>query len=121
MFNKIEYMRAYRRTNRKRLAEYMRAYRAKHPDSNTTIARKFRREHPKRAKEIVDKYRAKDPQRYKAQMALGWQVYTGKIKRPIKCSSCKKKAFVEGHHDDYGKPLEVRWLCKPCHTKQHSK
>jgi hypothetical protein len=26
---------------------------------------------------------------------------------------------VEGHHTDYSKPLEVRWLCIPHHQAQH--
>jgi hypothetical protein len=30
------------------------------------------------------------------------------------CEVCGTEK-VEAHHDDYAKPLEVRWLCKPHH------
>lgn len=34
------------------------------------------------------------------------------------CETCGD-AFAEKHHDDYDKPLEVRWLCRPCHLAEH--
>ncbi len=41
----------------------------------------------------------------------------GLLKRE-KCERCGAKD-VEKHHDDYSKPLEVRWLCRGCHRLLH--
>lgn len=36
----------------------------------------------------------------------------------LPCEVCKNKK-VEAHHDDYSKPLEIRWLCKMHHYEHH--
>ena len=35
------------------------------------------------------------------------------------CEICGD-SIVEAHHDDYSKPLEVRWLCQSHHKQWHA-
>ena len=37
---------------------------------------------------------------------------------PEPCEVCGSDE-AEKHHDDYGKPLQVRWICRPCHLALH--
>jgi ribosome-binding protein aMBF1 (putative translation factor) len=37
---------------------------------------------------------------------------------PEPCEVCGTET-VEAHHDDYDKPLEVRWLCRRHHSEVH--
>ena len=39
------------------------------------------------------------------------------LKEP--CEKCGTKINVQAHHDDYFKPLEVRWLCITHHREHH--
>ena len=43
----------------------------------------------------------------------------GKIKKQP-CQVCGELK-VEAHHDDYSKPLEIKWLCREHHIDLHSK
>jgi DNA-binding XRE family transcriptional regulator len=53
--------------------------------------------------------------RRKASLALA----RGLIERRA-CETCSNSK-AEMHHDDYSKPLAVRWLCKPCHAAHHAR
>lgn len=35
------------------------------------------------------------------------------------CEVCGGTRNVDGHHDDYARPLEVRWLCRMHHMSLH--
>lgn len=45
----------------------------------------------------------------------------GTLVRPALCSECGSDRHVpiSAHHDDYNKPLDVRWLCAVCHKVAH--
>jgi len=47
-------------------------------------------------------------------------VKNSKITRPEVCSTCSRKTKLQGHHEDYDKPLDVVWLCASCHKKLHN-
>jgi ribosomal protein S27AE len=53
-----------------------------------------------------------------ARIALGNAVQQGKIKRQP-CEKCGVER-AQAHHDDYSKPLEVRWLCPKHHAEEHA-
>ena len=55
--------------------------------------------------------------KFLARAILKNAVKIGVIIRPNKCSNCKIRCKPRGHHSDYSKPLEVKWLCRNCHFK----
>lgn len=68
-------------------------------------------------KRVCAEWAAKYPERRRAQIALGNAVRDRRIKRPDTCQRCGIAGRIEAHHADYSKPLEVEWLCKPCHAQ----
>lgn len=61
-------------------------------------------------------FRAANPEKVKAQAAVARAVKRGELARPTECEDCGEECRVQGHHPDYGQPLEVEWLCAPCHS-----
>ncbi len=58
----------------------------------------------------------RNPEKFAAQVLFRNAVARGAIQRQL-CEKCGKKA--QGHHDDYSKPFEVRWLCVKHHAEHH--
>jgi hypothetical protein len=47
---------------------------------------------------------------------------TGVLKRPRRCSRCRKRCKPDAHHHQGYKPphdLDIVWLCKYCHIREH--
>ena len=66
------------------------------------------------------RWRKKHPERGRAHSAVERALRAGKlVKQP--CEKCGSTHRVHGHHDDYDKPLEVRWLCPLHHAEERLK
>lgn len=65
--------------------------------------------------------RKRDKIKTKAHYLVDRAIKKGLLVRPKKCSKCNNPSLVEGHHDDYDKPLDVIWLCPTCHSMRHPK
>lgn len=43
----------------------------------------------------------------------------GILVNPGECEKCFANKPLVKHHTDYDKPLEITWLCRSCHKKEH--
>lgn len=87
-------------------------YRARH----NQYAKNYHKRHGGKAP------RKSNPLRDRARWRLSQAVYRGAIVKPTKCEGCAAELAAEkihGHHDDYNKPFDVRWLCRICHGLAH--
>jgi hypothetical protein len=51
------------------------------------------------------------------------RITTNKIKQGIlkrlPCEVCGTNEYIQAHHDDYDKPMDIRWLCRKHHREHH--
>ncbi len=59
----------------------------------------------------------RNPEKNAAHTAVGNAVRDGRLIR-APCQKCGSHRS-EAHHEDYSRPLSVRWLCKLCHEAVH--
>ena len=67
-------------------------------------------------KQASNSWLQRHPEKKKASQAVNNAIRDGRLVRQL-CEVCGEKA--QGHHEDYDKPLEVRWLCSTHHAELH--
>ena len=94
-----------------------------HRNKNLEAIRAYdraRSKEPERIKAQVDitrVWRAEDARRSVAHSSVARAIRSGALVR-LPCCRCGEAKSI-AHHEDYDKPLEVVWLCQPCHKKRH--
>lgn len=84
-------------------------------------SRKWAKENREKHSLNAKRTRERNPERHKAHQYVNWAIKLKVLIKPENCSKCERIIDVEAHHKDYGKPLEVVWLCRTCHLKEHGK
>ncbi len=65
----------------------------------------------------VRRYTSRNTVKRAAHLLVQSAVRSGSLIRgPCECCGCDRSA---AHHDDYAKPLAIRWLCRKCHRQWH--
>jgi hypothetical protein len=84
---------------------------------NRTYQKALRKNAKTTNAEYQRRYRTKNPIIVKAHWTVNHAIRAGRIvAQPCEiCGNSKAHA----HHDDYSKPLEVRWLCQEHHFALH--
>lgn len=74
---------------------------------------------PERKKAVRASLAKRDPVKRRAAYLTSNAIRDGRL-IPQPCEKCSDPG-AEAHHDDYSKPLEVRWLCREHHLEHHGK
>lgn len=108
------------RANRAANIEHYRQYDRLRADEPERVAARqaYQKDETKRSIINAAKRRWIDRNKDKRQahILVGNAVKSGKL-IPKPCEKCGKKAHA--HHDDYSRPLKVRWFCHKHHRQHH--
>ncbi len=86
--------------------------------SENARLRRLRAERPDLNRAKNARWRAENPEKHAAHRAVERAIKRGSLTRKP-CERCGAVSGVHAHHDDYGAPLAVRWLCRMHHKERH--
>lgn len=111
----------YAGSNREQRREYQRQRYRQNPEAERARLNAHRStEAGKRvAAGVYQRQSEKFPERLAARQAVRIALRNGALKgKP--CEECGDEKS-QAHHPDYSKPLDVKWLCRSCHNKEHGR
>jgi excisionase family DNA binding protein len=68
---------------------------------------------------IEERQKPREPCPGWAHGVLRRAILCGELSRGGACSKCGAVKDIQGHHEDYSRPLDVVWLCRRCHSQKH--
>ena len=71
----------------------------------------------KLALRVNQEWRVADKRRTQCHNAVARAIRNNELS-PMPCVRCGELKSL-AHHEDYNKPLDVMWLCQPCHKQRH--
>lgn len=96
---------------------HLKRWRENNPDYHKKYWKKHGKKYTKYALGREQRYKSNISNKIKvsARNKVYYALKTGKLIKPNRCEKCSTIARLEADHRDYSKPLDVQWLCKPCH------
>ncbi len=77
--------------------------------------KRYAENHRKQINIYNKQWEQKNKYKRQAQSIVATAVKKDRIIKPQCCEKCGIETKLEGHHEDYSKPLSVIWLCSKCH------
>ena len=124
-----EYQKRYYAENKIKYAEYYEAHKEKYAEYRRVYNLLNRGELAEKSREYYNlnadmvnirkkNWNEENPEKVAAHNALNRAVKAGEVTK-LPCNICGE-VNVQGHHEDYSRPLEVIWLCCSCHKRLHT-
>lgn len=88
------------------------------PASDLRAIAKWNKAHPEYNRQKKHEWRKRNREKNAAHCKVYRATKKGILVRPEACDRCGKECRPQASHDDYSKPLEVEWLCQPCHSQK---
>jgi hypothetical protein len=109
----------YVENNKEKISEINKSYRAENPDKVSESKKKYYQNNKDKILAAGVEYKNKNPKKRNAHTIVSNSIRDGHLFRES-CSICNE-IDAQAHHDDYDKPLNIRWLCRKHHADWHAK
>lgn len=117
---KLAVNRAWKERNKDRVSAYNKERHRKRmedPEKYAAYREFMKARYSKYAANSKQKDRSRDKVKLRARGIVRNHIWRGKLSR-LPCEQCGE-VKSHAHHEEYSRPLDVKWLCVKCHVKLH--